>query len=48
VAGLRQHLDAPADNVTFFKVGLLNSRLRALQDRLNQRERELAEAKTQK
>jgi thiosulfate/3-mercaptopyruvate sulfurtransferase len=46
--GYGNTLDAPADNVTFFNVGLLNSRLRALQDRLNQLERELAEAKAQK
>jgi len=46
--GYGNTLDAPADNVTFFNVGLLNSRLRALQDRVNQLEKELAEAKAQK
>ena len=40
--------DAPADNVTFFNVGLLSSRLSTLQDRVNQLERELAEAKARK
>jgi len=34
--------------VTFFNVGLLNSRLSALQERVNQLEKELAEAKGQK
>jgi hypothetical protein len=34
--------------VTFFNVGLLNSRLLALQDRVNQLEKELAEAKARK
>jgi hypothetical protein len=34
--------------VTFFNVGLLNSRLSALQDRVNQLEKELAEAKARK
>ncbi len=46
--GYGNTLDAPADNVTFFNVGLLNSRLSALQDRVNQLEKELAEAKTRK
>ena len=46
--GYGNTLDAPADNATFFNVGLLNSRLRALQDRLNQLEKELADAKAQK
>ena len=46
--GYGNTLDAPAENVTFFNVGLLNSRLSALQDRVNQLEKELAEAKTQK
>jgi thiosulfate/3-mercaptopyruvate sulfurtransferase len=41
-------LDAPANNVTFFNVGLLNSRLSALQERINQLERELADAKARK
>ena len=46
--GYGNTLDAPANNVTFFNVGLLNSRLLALQDRVNQLERELAEAKARK
>jgi thiosulfate/3-mercaptopyruvate sulfurtransferase len=43
--GYGNTLDAPADNVTFFNVGLLNSRLSALQERVNQLEKELAEAR---
>jgi thiosulfate/3-mercaptopyruvate sulfurtransferase len=43
--GYGNTLDAPAENVTFFNVGLLNSRLSALQDRVNQLEKELAETK---
>jgi thiosulfate/3-mercaptopyruvate sulfurtransferase len=46
--GYGNTLDAPANNVTFFNVGLLNSRLLALQDRVNQLEKELAEAKARK
>jgi len=46
--GYGNTLDAPAENVTFFNVGLFNSRLSALQDRVNQLEKELAEAKAQK
>jgi thiosulfate/3-mercaptopyruvate sulfurtransferase len=46
--GYGNTLDAPADNVTFFNVGLLNSRLSTLQDRVNQLEKELAEAKAKK
>jgi thiosulfate/3-mercaptopyruvate sulfurtransferase len=46
--GYGNTLDAPAENVTFFNVGLLNSRISALQDRVNQLEKELAEAKAQK
>jgi len=46
--GYGNTLDAPADNVTFFNVGLLSSRLSTLQDRVNQLERELAEAKARK
>jgi thiosulfate/3-mercaptopyruvate sulfurtransferase len=46
--GYGNTLDAPANNVTFFNVGLLNSRLSALQDRINQLERELAETKARK
>ena len=46
--GYGNTLDAPANNGTFFNVGLLNSRLSALQDRVNQLEMELAEAKARK
>jgi thiosulfate/3-mercaptopyruvate sulfurtransferase len=46
--GYGNTLDAPADNVTFFNVGLLNSRISTLQDRINRLEKELAEAKAQK
>ena len=46
--GYGNTLDAPADDVTFFNVGLLNSRMSALQERINQLEKELAEAKAQK
>jgi uncharacterized small protein (DUF1192 family) len=34
--------------VTFFNVGLLNSRISALQERVNQLEKELADAKARK
>ena len=37
--GYGNTLDAPAENVTFFNVGLLNSRLSALQERVNQLEK---------
>jgi thiosulfate/3-mercaptopyruvate sulfurtransferase len=46
--GYGNTLDAPADNVTFFNVGLFTSRLSTLQERLNRLEKELAEAKAQK
>jgi thiosulfate/3-mercaptopyruvate sulfurtransferase len=46
--GYGNTLDAPANNVTFFNVGLLSSRISALQDRVNQLEKELAEAKAKK
>jgi thiosulfate/3-mercaptopyruvate sulfurtransferase len=46
--GYGNTLDAPADNVTFFNVGLLNSRISALQERINQLEKELAETKARK
>src|SRR5215467_9108404 len=46
--GYGNTLDAPANNVTFFNVGLLNSRLSALQERINQLEKELAETKGRK
>ena len=46
--GYGNTLDAPADNVTLFNVGLLNSRICAMQERINQLEKELLEAKAQK
>jgi thiosulfate/3-mercaptopyruvate sulfurtransferase len=46
--GYGNTLDAPASNVTFFNVGLMNNRLRALQNRLERLERELTEAKAGK
>ena len=46
--GYGNTLDAPAENVTFFNVGLFNSRLSALQERVTQLEKELAEAKGRK
>jgi thiosulfate/3-mercaptopyruvate sulfurtransferase len=46
--GYGNTLDAPAENVTFFNVGLLNSRILALQSRIDQLEKEVAEAKAKK
>jgi thiosulfate/3-mercaptopyruvate sulfurtransferase len=46
--GYGNTLDAPANNVTFVNVGLLNSRLSTLQDRLNKLEKDLAEVKAHK
>jgi thiosulfate/3-mercaptopyruvate sulfurtransferase len=46
--GYGNTLDAPAENVTFFNVGLLTSRLSTLQERVNQLEKELAETKARK
>jgi thiosulfate/3-mercaptopyruvate sulfurtransferase len=46
--GYGNTLDAPAENVTFFNVGLLNSRLTTLQNRIDQLEKEPAEAKARK
>jgi thiosulfate/3-mercaptopyruvate sulfurtransferase len=46
--GYGNTLDAPANNVTFFNVGLFNSRISTLQERVNQLEKELAEAKARK
>ena len=43
--GYGNTLDALADNATFFNVGLLNSRMSALQARIEQLEKELAAAK---
>src|SRR6516225_1394565 len=46
--GYGNTLDAPANNVTFFNVGLLTQRLSTLQERINQLEKELAESKARK
>src|SRR5262249_25446806 len=46
--GYGNTLDAPAENVTFFNVGLINSRLSTLQNRIDQLEKELADAKAKK
>ncbi len=46
--GYGNTLDAPANNVTFFNVGLLTSRLSTFQERVNQLEKELAEAKARR
>jgi thiosulfate/3-mercaptopyruvate sulfurtransferase len=43
--GYGNTLDAPAENETFFNVGLLNSRMAALQSRIEQLEKELAAAR---
>ena len=43
--GYGNTLDAPADNVSFFNVGLLNGRIASMQGRIDQLERELAETK---
>lgn len=46
--GYGNTLDAPAENATFFNVGLLNSKLSAMQGRIEQLEKELASAKSSK
>ena len=46
--GYGNTLDAPANNVTFVNVGLLNSRLSALQDQIKKLEQDLAEMKAGK
>jgi thiosulfate/3-mercaptopyruvate sulfurtransferase len=43
--GYGNTLDAPANNVTFFNVGLLNGKIASMQGRIDHLERELAEAK---
>ena len=43
--GYGNTLDAPAVNVTFFNVGLLNSKMSALQSRIDQLEKALVDAK---
>src|SRR5678815_227971 len=42
--GYGNTLDAPAEDLTFFNVGLLQSKLNAIQKRVEQLERELAES----
>jgi thiosulfate/3-mercaptopyruvate sulfurtransferase len=46
--GYGNTLDAPANNVKFFNVGLLNSRLSTMQNRISQLEKELAGTKAEK
>lgn len=46
--GYGNTLDAPAESVTFFNVGLLNSRMSSLQSRIEQLEKELAGARAGK
>jgi thiosulfate/3-mercaptopyruvate sulfurtransferase len=46
--GYGNTLDAPANNVTFFNVGLLTQRLSTLQERVNQLEKALAESKARR
>ena len=46
--GYGNTLEAPANNVTFFNVGLLTQRLSTLQERVNQLEKELAESKARR
>ncbi len=46
--GYGNTLDAPANNATFFNVGLMNNRIRMLQSRVEQLDRDLAEAKAGK
>ncbi len=46
--GYGNTLDAPAEDVTFFNVGLLQSKLNAMQKRVEKLEKELVEAKAAK
>ncbi len=46
--GYGNTLDAPAENVTFFNVGRMNSRMSTLQSRIDQLEKELANSKAGK
>ena len=46
--GYGNTLDAPAENATFFNVGLLNSKLSAMQGQIEQLQKELAAAKAAK
>lgn len=46
--GYGNTLDAPADNVAFFNVGLLQSKLNAMQKRIDVLDKELAQTKDEK
>jgi thiosulfate/3-mercaptopyruvate sulfurtransferase len=46
--GYGNTLDAPAENVTFFNVGLMQSRMNAMQKRVENLEKELADARAGK
>jgi thiosulfate/3-mercaptopyruvate sulfurtransferase len=46
--GYGNTLDAPAENVTFFNVGLMQSKMNAMQKRVENLEKELAEARAGK
>jgi thiosulfate/3-mercaptopyruvate sulfurtransferase len=46
--GYGNTLDAPAENVTFFNVGLMQSKMNAMQKRVENLEKELAEARAPK
>ena len=46
--GYGNTLDAPADNVAFFNVGLLQSKLNAMQKRIDALDKELAQTKAEK
>jgi len=46
--GYGNTLDAPAESVTFFNVGLMQNKMRAMQKRVENLEKELAEAKAGK
>jgi thiosulfate/3-mercaptopyruvate sulfurtransferase len=46
--GYGNTLEAPAENVTFFNVGLMQSRMNALQKRLDALEKDLSEARVGK
>jgi thiosulfate/3-mercaptopyruvate sulfurtransferase len=43
--GYGNTLDAPAESVTFFDVGLMQNKMKAMQKRVENLEKELAEAK---
>ena len=46
--GYGNTLDAPAENVVFFNVGLMQSKMSAMQKRIDNLEKDLAEAKAAK